>query len=252
MYALDSNRKRIENHLREWVEGEHRPKANWDKVKDRARGVAVLNEIAASPDPMWTQLALPQNDFLAWRAALLSPSWADTYVPNQAELLASYRAKARDLLKHYRPPSDSSLRTLIDALAAAQAAEAAGRVTAAHKVWDPEELIAVALALWIYRVPPRFDEAGERAQLSYGTTYAIQRLLPHRTTATIQNQLFKRYEQIAEVYETIVGMVHAQGLDAFADSLDANSIRLLREAGVEEEARRLMADDSSSGDEDDA
>lgn len=181
-----------------------RPTVNWNKMDDRDVGAALLNELARMPDQPWSGLGIPQNGWLQWRDALLSPPWATCYPPNQPQMLVAYRTLARQKLTAYAQPSDATLRHLVDVLAVAEVREREGKTTASDTVWSPEELVAVALGLWLARVPPDLDDQGERSALPHGTIWTIQTLLPHRTQPSIRNAINRRLDQIIFAYDWIL------------------------------------------------
>lgn len=187
----------------------------------------------------------------------MSPEWARGYPAEQASALKDYREKARLEFTEYAPPSDSKLRTLVDSLAAEAAAKASGRVYASDSVWTLRELAAVALGLLITRASIEIDEQGERGQLPYSTTYAIQTLIPHRTQATIQWAIFRRYDSILEIYRTLMGDIAINGLEFFQEEIGEEGVALLRAEGVEEDAVHVASvldelDDSGDDSEDNA
>lgn len=203
-----------------------KPKARWIRTEDRELAKHILDELAATDGEPWTHYGIAENDFLHWRRLLLSPSWSSSWPENQRQAFRRFRAMARHRLRDYAQPSNYKLRTMIDSLAAEQAAKAAGLTTASDVVWTPREILAVAFGLWICRGLPELDDAGERVQLPQGTTFAIQQMLPHRTQATIQNTIYRRHDIITEVYGSILELVHDHGLQWLEQLLSAEALTL--------------------------
>lgn len=147
-------------------------------MQHRELGKAMLNRLASSDDMPWSELQLQADDWLAWRRLLMSPEWSQYYDDRQASALASFRETARVEFSHFLRPSDLKLRSLVDSLAAEAAATLAGRVEAADSVWSPREIVAIAFGLLLTGAQIELDDDGQRSQLPYTTTCAIQQIIP--------------------------------------------------------------------------
>lgn len=246
--AVDSLAKVINERLSSMLSDTNKPKVNWAKLTDRALGKSILNSLARSTEHPWAELDIQKDDWESWRNLLLCPSWAASYTDHQTAALEAYREAARASLQAYQAPTKAQLRGLIDSLAAESAAKAAGLTAASDQVWGAKEIVGIALGFLISRVRPQLDESGERSQLSNGVTWVIQRLLPHRTTSSIQNGIFRRMALIIDVYNTVLEIIHLNGLEVFQEELGDDGIELLRQEGVEDEARELAAASTDGSD----